>query len=143
LTKNLTRSILKGSEKLRDNWIKKYANAFFYKLERVRTEYGRWEYTVPSPNATLIPFCRVSQGDRLVEGVLGNVRALTVLTDCTVKVEVDDRLHITMADTEINSPTGMYAVIGVQRSGLLGNAMFKTQLITCIEAAQCKPPVTP
>lgn len=112
--------------------LKCYENASFSVCAKTRTEFGRWQYTTDAPFPTT-GRCRVAQGNRLVEGVNGNVRALNMICDLSVVLDVDDRLVITMDDTGLAKST-QYAIIGIERSATLDRAV-RVQKITLIEAA--------
>jgi hypothetical protein len=111
-----------------------YANATFVVIPKVRNSFGRWDYDldVPTPDTRSTGRCRTAQGNRLVEGVNGNVRALEVLCSTEVALDVDDRLLITMDDTEL-AKSACYSIIGVARSATL-DGKVKSQKLTCIEA---------
>lgn len=111
------------------NWIDTYANASFTILTKTRNAYGRWSYGATGATAR----CRVAQGNRLVEGVNGNVRALNVICDASTTLDVDDRLILVVDDPKLAKST-QYAIVGIERSATL-NSEVKTQKLTCIEAA--------
>jgi hypothetical protein len=117
------------------SYIDQYANATFIVLSRQRNEHGRWDYssTAPTPDIRVTGRCRIAQGNRLVEGVNGNVRSLNILCDGSKVVDVDDFLQITFDVGTPHSPSGIYSVIGIEAAATV-NKRLQTKKIVCIEA---------
>lgn len=112
-------------------WIDTYANATITVLTKTRNKYGRWSYDLTASQTIR---ARVAPGNRLVEGVNGNIRALTAICDQSIILDVDDRFRITMDTDSQFAKNTTYAIIGAERSATLDTSV-KTQRLTCIEAA--------